>query len=80
MASNFFGQVFRITTFGESHGKAIGVVIDGCPAGLPLTKEEIDHELTLRQPGGSPYTSPRAEKDEAKSSLGFFKGKQRARR
>ena len=45
MASNFFGQIFRITTFGESHGSAIGVVIDGCPAGLNLTKEDIDEEL-----------------------------------
>jgi len=75
MASNFFGQLFRITTFGESHGSAIGVVIDGCPAGLPLTKEEIDEELTRRQPGGSPYTSPRAEKDEAQILSGIFQGK-----
>jgi chorismate synthase len=75
MASNFFGQVFRITTFGESHGSAIGVVIDGCPAGLPITKEEIDHELILRQPGNSPYTSPRSEKDEAQILSGIFQGK-----
>ncbi len=75
MASNFFGQIFRMTTFGESHGNAIGVVIDGCPAGLPLTKEEIDAELILRRPGVSPYTSPRAEKDEAQILSGLFQGK-----
>jgi chorismate synthase len=75
MASNFFGQLFRITTFGESHGPAIGVVIDGCPAGLPISKDEIDAELTLRQPGGSPYTSPRVEKDQVEILSGVFEGK-----
>lgn len=75
MASNFFGQLFRITTFGESHGNAIGVVIDGCPAGLAITKEEIDKELTVRQPGNSPYTSPRSEKDEVQILSGLFQGK-----
>jgi len=75
MASNSFGQLFRITTFGESHGPAIGVVIDGCPAGLPISKSEIDAELGLRQPGGNPYTSPRAEKDEAEILSGVFEGK-----
>ncbi len=75
MASNSFGELFRITTFGESHGKAIGVVIDGCPANLPLSKEEIDRELKLRQPGKSPYTSPRKESDEAEILSGLFEGK-----
>lgn len=75
MASNFFGQIFRITTFGESHGPSIGVVIDGCPAGLPLEKEEIDRELSLRQPGNNPYTSPRKEKDEVQILSGIFEGK-----
>lgn len=74
MASNFFGQLFRITTFGESHGCAIGVVIDGCPAGLQIMKEEIDQELRLRQPGNSPYTSPRLEKDEVEILSGVFQG------
>jgi chorismate synthase len=64
-----------MTTFGESHGSAIGVVIDGCPAGLPMTKEEIDAALSLRRPGGSPYTSPRSEKDEAEILSGIFQGK-----
>ncbi len=75
MASNFFGQIFRITTFGESHGPAIGVVIDGCPAGLPITKEEIDHQLSFRQSGKSSYTSPRSEPDQAEILSGLFEGK-----
>jgi chorismate synthase len=75
MASNFFGQIFRITTFGESHGPAIGVVLDGCPAGLPISKEEIEKELKQRQPGKTPYTSPRAEKDEVTILSGLFEGK-----
>lgn len=75
MASNFFGQIFRITTFGESHGKAIGVVIDGCPAGINLSVDEIDAELEHRQPGKNPYTSPRKEKDKAEILSGIFEGK-----
>ncbi|HEX2583185.1 MAG TPA: chorismate synthase [Chlamydiales bacterium] len=75
MASNFFGQIFRITTFGESHGPAIGVVIDGCPAGLPLTEQDIDEQLALRQPGKSIYTSPRNEGDAAEILSGLFEGK-----
>src|SRR5688572_18340694 len=75
MASNFLGQIFRITTFGESHGPSIGVVIDGCPAGLLLQKEEIDRELFLRQPGNNPYTSPRKESDEVQILSGIFEGK-----
>jgi chorismate synthase len=75
MANNSFGQLFRITTWGESHGKAIGVVIDGCPAGLELSDEEINRELAFRQPGKTPYTSPRAEKDEAQIFSGVFEGK-----
>ncbi len=75
MASNFFGQIFRITTFGESHGKAIGVVIDGCPAGLSLSQEEITAELFFRTPGKSPYTSPRKEPDKAEILSGIFQGK-----
>ncbi len=75
MASNSFGTLFRITTWGESHGKAIGVVIDGCPAGLPLTEEEVNTELALRAPGNSPYTSPRKEPDRAEILSGLFEGK-----
>jgi len=75
MASNSFGTIFKITTWGESHGKGIGVVIDGCPAGLPLNDEDINIELALRQPGKTPYTSPRSEKDEAQIFSGVFEGK-----
>ncbi|MBM3183682.1 MAG: chorismate synthase [Chlamydiae bacterium] len=75
MASNFFGELFRFTTFGESHGPAIGAVIDGCPAGLALKVEEIQAELKQRQPGMSPYTSPRAEQDEVEILSGIFEGK-----
>ena len=75
MPSNSFGSLFRVTTFGESHGPFIGAVIDGCPAGLPITEKEINVELTLRQPGKTPYTSPRAEKDEAQILSGVFEGK-----
>lgn len=75
MASNFFGQIFRITTFGESHGPGVGVVIDGCPAGLPLTEQEIDEQLALRQPGRNVYTSARTEEDKAEILSGIFEGK-----
>jgi chorismate synthase len=75
MASNFFGTLFRITTFGESHGPAIGVVIDGCPAGLSLTKEDIDKQLFFRRPGKTPYTSPRLESDQSQILSGVFEGK-----
>ncbi len=75
MSSNSFGQLFRITTWGESHGKGIGVVIDGCPAGLSITEEEINAALALRAPGQSPYTSPRKEKDHAEIYSGVFEGK-----
>ncbi|MBS0652194.1 MAG: chorismate synthase [Verrucomicrobia bacterium] len=75
MASNHFGTLFRITTWGESHGKAIGVVIDGCPAGLPLSDDEINAELALRQPGRTAYVTPRGEKDIAEICSGVFEGK-----
>lgn len=72
MTSNSFGNIFRITTWGESHGKAIGVVIDGCPAGLPLTEQDIQDALAVRAPGQNPYTSPRTEKDKAEIYSGIF--------
>jgi chorismate synthase len=75
MASNFFGTLFRITTFGESHGPCIGVVIDGCPAGLFLHEEEIQKELDRRKPGKTAYTSPRNEADRAEILSGLFEGK-----
>lgn len=75
MASNSFGNLFRITTWGESHGKAIGVVIDGCPAGISISDEEINADLSLRQGGKTPYVTPRSEKDEAQIYSGVFEGK-----
>jgi chorismate synthase len=75
VASNFFGQMFRITTFGESHGPGIGVVIDGCPAGLALTEQDINEQLAFRQPGKNMYTSPRTEGDTAEIFSGVFDGK-----
>lgn len=75
MGSNTFGRFFTITTFGESHGKAIGVVIDGCPAGLEITDEEVNAELELRAPGKSPYTTPRKESDVGEILSGVFEGK-----
>ncbi len=75
MASNSFGTLFRITTWGESHGKAIGVVIDGCPAGLEIDEEEIHKALELRRSGKNPYTSPRNEPDKAQILSGVYGGK-----
>ncbi|MDD1706485.1 MAG: chorismate synthase, partial [Methanoregulaceae archaeon] len=72
---NTFGRSFRITTFGESHGPALGVVIDGCPALLPLSAEDIQPILDRRRPGISPFTSPRAEPDRVEILSGVFEGK-----
>ncbi|MFI0435018.1 MAG: chorismate synthase [Parachlamydiaceae bacterium] len=74
MASNTCGNIFKVTTWGESHGKAIGVVIDGCPAGLDIDDEEINAALALRAPGKNPYTSPRDEPDKAEILSGLFEG------
>lgn len=75
MASNSFGKLFKITTWGESHGRAIGVVIDGCPAGLEIDEDEINVALALRAPGRNPYTSPRKEGDKAEILSGVFEGR-----
>lgn len=75
MGSNSFGKLFQIMTWGESHGKAIGVVIDGCPAGLEFDERDINSALALRAPGKSPYTSPRKELDKAEILSGLFEGK-----
>lgn len=75
MSSNRFGEVFSITTWGESHGKAIGVVIDGCPANIEISAEIINNELKKRAPGKSPFTSPRKEPDHAEILSGIFQGR-----
>ena len=72
--SNSFGQNFRITTWGESHGPAVGVVIDGCPARLPVTAEEIQADLDRRRPGQSDITTPRKEADKVEILSGVFEG------
>ena len=63
MPGNSFGQLFRVTTWGESHGEALGVVVDGCPAGLEISKEDIQSELDRRRPGQSKITTQRKESD-----------------
>lgn len=74
MAGNTFGQVFRVTTWGESHGTAIGATIDGCPAGIPLTPEDIQVDLDRRKPGKGGATSPRKEPDQVEILSGTFEG------
>jgi chorismate synthase len=75
MASNRFGNIFTITTWGESHGKAIGVVIDGCPAGLAVDEALINAALKRRAPGQHACTSPRKETDQAEILSGVFEGR-----
>lgn len=72
---NSYGTIFKIHTFGESHGPAIGVIIDGCPAGLPVDDAFIQHELDRRKPGQSKITTQRKEADHAKILSGVFEGK-----
>lgn len=74
MAGNSFGEIFRFTTFGESHGAAIGVIVDGTPAGVPLNLEMIQHELDRRRPGQSKLTTQRKESDSAEILSGVFEG------
>ncbi|MFO1148741.1 MAG: chorismate synthase [Alsobacter sp.] len=72
MSHNTFGHLFRVTTFGESHGRAIGCVVDGCPPRIPLTEAEIQAELDRRRPGQSRFTTQRREPDEVKILSGVF--------
>jgi chorismate synthase len=73
MSYNTFGHLFRVTTFGESHGPAIGCVVDGCPPAIPLEEEEIQHFLDERRPGKSRFTSQRQEQDRVKILSGIFR-------
>lgn len=75
MSGNTFGRVFRLTTFGESHGPALGGVVDGCPAGIPLTEAMIQRELDRRKPGGSPASTTRREPDTVRLLSGIFEGR-----
>jgi chorismate synthase len=75
MAGNTFGKIFTVTTFGESHGIALGGVIDGCPPGLSLSEDDLQHDLDRRKPGTSRYTTARREDDEVQILSGVFEGK-----
>ena len=75
MSGNIFGKLFQLTTFGESHGKAIGGVIDGCPSGIELDKEAIQQDLDRRKPGQSAIVTQRKEPDEVEFFSGVFEGK-----
>ena len=75
MAGNTFGTIFRVTTFGESHGAAVGAVIDGCPAGLPLCEKDIQAYLDRRKPGASRFSTARKEGDLCRILSGVFEGK-----
>ncbi|MBF0463182.1 MAG: chorismate synthase [Magnetococcales bacterium] len=74
MAGNSFGQLFRVTTFGESHGPALGAVVDGCPAGLPLCEADLQGDLDRRRPGQSRFTTQRQEADQVRILSGVFEG------
>ena len=75
MAGSTYGTLFKISTWGESHGNGIGVVIDGCPAGLTLIKEDIQVFLNRRKPGQSQYSTPRKEDDAVEILSGVFENK-----
>ncbi len=74
-AGSGLGNIFKVTTWGESHGKGVGVVVDGCPAGLPLCEEDIQIYLNRRKPGTSRFTTPRKEDDCVEILSGVFEGK-----
>mgnify|MGYP001205981316 CR=1 FL=1 len=75
MSGNTIGKLFTVTTFGESHGLALGAIIDGCPPGLALTEADLQKDLDRRKPGTSRYTTQRREDDEVKILSGVFEGK-----
>jgi len=75
MSGNTIGKLFTVTTFGESHGPALGCIIDGCPPGMTLTEADIQHDLDRRKPGTSRHTTQRREADEVKILSGVFEGK-----
>ena len=75
MSGNTFGKIFKITTFGESHGTAMGCILDGCPPQIKLKKEDIQHELDRRKPGQSDVTTQRKEDDAVEILSGVFEGK-----
>ncbi len=74
MAGNSFGVLFRVTTFGESHGRGIGAVIDGCPPGIGLSPKDFEHEMARRRPGARASDTPRKEEDQVEILSGVFEG------
>ncbi|MBN1627003.1 MAG: chorismate synthase [Deltaproteobacteria bacterium] len=74
MAGNSFGTLFKVTTYGESHGKGIGAVIDGCPSGISLSSEDFDAEMSRRRPGIGAFDTPRREEDRVEILSGVFEG------
>ena len=75
MSGNSFGKLFTVTSFGESHGPALGCVIDGCPPGMVLTEADMQHDLNRRKPGQSRFTTQRREDDTVRILSGVFEGK-----
>ena len=75
MSFNTFGKIFRFTTWGESHGPAIGCVVDGCPPNIVLSKKDIQSDMNQRRPGKSKFTSQRKETDKIEILSGIFQGK-----
>ena len=75
MAGNTFGHIFTVTSFGESHGPAIGCVVDGCPPGLALSSDDIQQDLDRRKPGTSRHVTQRQESDRVEILSGIFEGK-----
>jgi len=74
MAGNSFGEIFRVTTYGESHGKGIGAVIDGCPSGIGLSPQDFESEMGRRRPGQGTFDTPRKEEDRVEILSGVFEG------
>ena len=75
MSGNSIGRLFTLTSFGESHGVAIGGIVDGCPPGLALSEEDLQPDLDRRKPGQSRYTTQRREEDRVRILSGVFEGR-----
>ena len=75
MSSNTFGEIFTVTTCGESHGAALACIIDNCPPNVPISVEEIQHDLDRRRPGSTRFGTPRNEADAVQILSGVFEGK-----
>ena len=75
MSGNTIGKLFTVTSFGESHGKALGCIVDGCPPGLEIDEEDLQVDLDRRKPGTSRFTTQRRESDEIKILSGVFEGR-----